>query len=234
MRAVGETRESSPEVLPLDSWAAYLAYHLSTFGSPEAASVGKVVDRISVRIGNILNTGGRLLVAGNGGSSSDANHIVGELVAAFAYERPALDVVSLCSNTTILTAWANDFGIDTVFSRQVQAHCRSGDALLLLSTSGESSNILRAAEVAQEIGGYVVGLTGAAENSLSVLCDDVVHAPTNFTPTVQEFHVLVYHFLCAAIERECLDKSESIPKSRYQDPRAQGACSLSASQDGHA
>ncbi len=197
---------------PLRSWNTYLAYHRSVLSSSSATVVGEILDRIASRVGAILNSGGRLLVAGNGGSASDASHIVGELVASFAYERRGIDAISLSANSTILTAWTNDHDSASVFARQVEAHMRASDALLLLSTSGESVNVLRAAEAGRSIGGYIVGFTGAGPNGLSGLCDETVCAGSSFTPVVQEFHVVAYHYLCAAIERACLSGQPVIPR----------------------
>ena len=207
--------EMASDVLPLRSWDSYLASHVASTTTPSFAELGPELDRIAGRLAGILTAGGRILVAGNGGSASDANHIVGELVAAFAYERPALDVISLCSNSTILTAWSNDFDVDTVFSRQVEAHLRPSDALILLSTSGESANIVQAAMSGIRQGGYVLGLTGGQASSLSQLCTDVIQAPSTFTPTVQECHVVVYHYLCAAIERAYVQSSGGELAARY-------------------
>lgn len=199
---------------PLRSWDAYLSLHQAVVGSAAAAAAGETLDRIASRVGAILSSGGRLIVAGNGGSASDANHIVGELVASFAYERRGIDAISLSTNATVLTAWTNDYDAASVFARQVEAHLREGDALLLLSTSGESPNILNAARTGRSKGGYIVGFTGVGPNGLTSLCDESVCASTSFTPAVQEFHVVAYHYLCAAIERACLDGQSLVP--RYQ------------------
>lgn len=200
---------------PLESWKAYLEYHLLVVGSAEAHAMGSTIDQIVKRITAKIVRGGRLIVAGNGGSASDANHIVGELVASFAYERRGIDAISLSANSTVLTAWANDYGETSIFSRQVEAHMRQTDVLLLLSTSGNSANIVEAAQVGKQIGGYVVGLTGQGPNELMEICDDVITASSNFTPTVQEFHVVVYHYLCSAIEFACLLDQE--PVARYTE-----------------
>lgn len=208
------TGAQKPSGDPLGSWDAYLSLHRAVVSSAEAGAAGETLDRIASRVGSIINAGGRLIVAGNGGSASDANHIVGELVASFAYERRGIDAISLSTNATVLTAWTNDYDAASVFARQVEAHLREGDALLLLSTSGESSNILNAAKAARTKGGYVVGFTGAGPNGLTSLCDDSVCASTSFTPAVQEFHAVAYHYLCAAIERACLEGQPLVP--RYQ------------------
>ena len=141
-----------------------------------------------------------MLVCGNGGSAADALHISGELVGRFLVERKALNVISLSANVAVMTAWANDYAYDTIFSRQVQAHGVSGGVLFCLSTSGNSKNVLKALQTAKQMGLSTIGLTGKGGGEMAKLCDVLIDAPSNSTPRVQEMHLIVYHYLCERIE----------------------------------
>lgn len=145
--------------------------------------------------------GGRLLVAGNGGSAAEAQHLTAELVGRFEGERRPLSALVLHGDTSTVTAVCNDYGHDEVFARQVQAHGRRGDVLLLLSTSGRSSNLLHAADRAHECGLQVWALTGAAPNPLSEKADRLVAVAGRSTSAIQEAHLVAIHALCAAAER---------------------------------
>jgi phosphoheptose isomerase len=147
-----------------------------------------------------LAGGARLLVAGNGGSAAEAQHLTAELVGRFRDERRPLSALALHAETSSVTAIVNDYGADEVFARQVEAHGRPGDTLLLLSTSGSSPNVLAAARRADAFGLRVWALTGPAPNKLADLADDAlcVNAPT--TTTVQEIHLMAVHLLCEAID----------------------------------
>jgi len=145
--------------------------------------------------------GGRLLVAGNGGSAAEAQHLTAELVGRFEGERRPLSALVLHGDTSTLTAVCNDYGHDEVFARQVQAHGRPGDVLLLLSTSGRSSNLLCAADRAHEGGLAVWALTGPAPNPLWHKADRTIEVAGRSTSAIQEAHLVVVHALCAAIER---------------------------------
>lgn len=147
-----------------------------------------------------LRAGAPILVCGNGGSAADALHIAGELVGRFRRERRALDVIALSANPAVLTAWANDYEYDTVFARQVEAHGRPGGALIALSTSGTSRNVVQAAEAAKRADMAVVALTGEGGGALGALADAALMAPTRDTPMVQQAHLCLYHLLCDEIE----------------------------------
>jgi D-sedoheptulose 7-phosphate isomerase len=151
------------------------------------------------RLGADLLAGRRLLVAGNGGSAAQAQHLTGELVGRYRTERPALSAIALLTDVSSLTAVANDYGWEDVFARQVRAHGRPGDVLLLLSTSGESANLLQAAASARSLGLSVWALTGPEPNSLAGASDETV-AVTGSTAVVQEAHLVAIHLLCAAVD----------------------------------
>lgn len=152
------------------------------------------------RLARRLEDDGRLLAVGNGGSAAEAQHLTAELVGRFESERRALSAICLHGDTSSLTAIANDYGAEEAFARQVRAHGRPGDVLVVLSTSGRSPNVLAAARAARECGLAVWGLTGAAPNPLADLCDDVIAVDAARTCTVQELHLVAIHVLCAAVD----------------------------------
>ena len=166
------------------------------------------------RLGAELLAGRRLLVAGNGGSAAQAQHLTGELVGRYRVERQALSAIPLLADAASLTAVANDYGWADVFARQVRAHGRAGDMLLLLSTSGESANLLEAACSARSLGLRVWALTGPAPNSLASAADDAI-AVSGSTAVVQEAHLVAIHLLCAAVDSAVLGTAS--------DPQREGA-----------
>ncbi len=151
-------------------------------------------------LGELLPAGGRLLVAGNGGSAAEAQHLTAELVGRYLDERQPLSALCLSAETSSLTAIVNDYGAEEVFARQVQAHGRHGDVLMLLSTSGRSPNVLRAADRARCCGLQVWAMTGRQPNPLAVLADEVLAVSADSTATVQEVHLVAVHAVCAAVD----------------------------------
>lgn len=147
-----------------------------------------------------LRAGGKILLAGNGGSAADAQHIAAELVSRFSYDRPGLAAVALTTDTSILTAVGNDYGFETLFSRQVKALGRHGDILVGYSTSGRSQNILNAFKAAREGGLVCVGLTGNRGGPMLELCDHILEVPSAETPKIQEGHLILGHTICGMIE----------------------------------
>jgi D-sedoheptulose 7-phosphate isomerase len=147
-----------------------------------------------------LQRGNRLLLAGNGGSAADAQHIAAELVGRFAFDRPGLPAIALTTDTSILTAVSNDYGYENVFARQVQALGSKGDVFIGYSTSGRSLNILRALEEARKREIICIGLTGTRGGPMRELCDHLLEVPTDTTAKVQVGHLIVGHALCGLIE----------------------------------
>ncbi len=143
-----------------------------------------------------------MLVCGNGGSASDAQHIAGELVGRFLKERRALNVIALTANPAVLTALANDYDYASVFARQVEAHARPGGVLLALSTSGNSANVVQAAEAARKSQMKVVAFTGEGGGKLAPLAHALLAVPSKHTPRIQECHLALYHYLCENVERK--------------------------------
>ena len=148
-----------------------------------------------------------LLFAGNGGSAADAQHIAGELVSRFLFDRPGLRAIALSTDTSILTSIGNDYGYDRVFARQIEALARPGDVFMGISTSGNSPNVLGALEAARAKGVITVGLTGKNGGKMLDLCDHVLRAPSDSTPRIQECHLATYHLLCALVEETIFGNS---------------------------
>ncbi len=155
-------------------------------------------------VSTALKAGRPVLVCGNGGSMADAQHIAGELTARFRLERPGLPVIALGTNLATLTAWSNDYDFATAFAREVEAYGADGGVLIGLSTSGNSKNVVAAAEKARAKGMSVIALTGAGGGRLAALADILMAAPATDTPRIQEIHIALYHFLCEQVEAACV------------------------------
>ena len=148
-----------------------------------------------------IKRGNKVLLAGNGGSAADAQHIAGELVSRFALDRPGLAALALTTDTSILTAIGNDYGYDKLFERQVQAHAQRGDIFIAYSTSGKSPNVLAALQEAGNRGVICVGMTGNCGGPMRDLCDHYLDVPSSDTPKIQEGHAVLGHILCGLVER---------------------------------
>jgi phosphoheptose isomerase len=159
-----------------------------------------VVESWGRRLAEILAGGGRLMAAGNGGSAAEAQHLTAELVGRFVDERRPLSALCLSAETSSLTAIVNDYGAEEIFARQVQAHGRPGDVLVLLSTSGRSPNLLRAAERARAADVHVWAMTGDRPNPLANRADEALAVRARTTAVVQEVHLAAVHALCAAVD----------------------------------
>ena len=159
------------------------------------------VEHVASMCVSALRAGNKILICGNGGSAADAQHMAAELVGRFVSDRRALPAVALTTDTSALTAIANDYGYDDVFSRQVAGLAQQGDVILGISTSGNSGSILAACDAGRSAGCHVVGLTGRDGGSLIEHCDAAVIAPAKETAHIQECHIIVIHLLCALIEQ---------------------------------
>ncbi len=164
----------------------------------ESPRLHRWADQLAAR----LPDGARLLAAGNGGSAAEAQHLTSELVGRFREDRRPFAAIALHADTSSLTAISNDYGYQEVFARQVTAHARPGDVLVLLSTSGRSPNMLAASRAARAAGAMSWALTGPGPNPLALACDDALCVPGG-TATVQEVHLVAVHLLCAAFEAAC-------------------------------
>jgi D-sedoheptulose 7-phosphate isomerase len=149
---------------------------------------------------NCIKNGNKILLAGNGGSAADAQHIAGEFVSRFLFDRPGLPAIALTTDTSIITSIGNDYGYDKVFSRQLQAIGRKGDVIIAYSTSGTSKNIINVLHEAANIGIMRIGMTGNCDSTMGDLCDYCVKVPSKSTPRIQEGHLILGHILCGLVE----------------------------------
>lgn len=148
-----------------------------------------------------MKTGNKVLLVGNGGSAADAQHIAGEFVSRFAFDRPGLPAIALTTDTSILTAIGNDYGYDRLFSRQIQAHAQKGDVLIAYSTSGKSPNVMAALNEARSRGVICIGMTGNRGGPMQELCDHYLDVPSSDTPKIQEGHAVLGHIICGLVEQ---------------------------------
>ncbi len=164
------------------------------------------IARITEAIIASYRKGGKLIVCGCGGSAADSQHIVAELVCKFKLDRPSIPALALTTNTSILTAWGNDIGFDTVFSRQIESMANPGDVVLGISTSGNSPIILNALDAARKRKALTIGFTGRKGGKLKDHADLVLHIPSDNTPRIQEGHITAGHIICELIERELSER----------------------------
>ena len=162
----------------------------------EAVNIEKAA---KVMIGS-LKSGGKLLIFGNGGSAADSQHMAAELVGRFKKERRPLGAIALTTNTSTLTAIANDYGYESVFSRQIEALGKSGDIAFGISTSGNSKNVIEALKKAKNMGLSTIGLTGRGGGKMKSECGILIAVPSGDTPRVQESHLVVCHIICELVE----------------------------------
>lgn len=149
-----------------------------------------------------LQKGHKIMFCGNGGSASDSQHLAAELVCKYKKERQALNAIALVTNTSVLTAAANDLAFDYIFERQVEALGKTGDVLFALTTSGKSINVIRAVERAKELGIRTIAMTGATGGSVKYKADISIQTPSEITNNIQEMHIAIGHLICDLIERK--------------------------------
>ena len=150
----------------------------------------------------------KVLLAGNGGSAADAQHIAAEFSGRFYFDRQPLPAEALHVNTSFLTAVANDYSYDEVYARMVKASGAEGDVFIGISTSGNSENIIRAIEIARQKGMYVIGFTGESGGKMKTCCDCLLNVPSNDTPRIQEAHITVAHIICEFVEKRLFSVSQ--------------------------
>lgn len=160
------------------------------------------VEQIARACCHALRAGNKVIFAGNGGSAADAQHLAGEFVSRFKFDRPGLAGLALTTDTSVLTAIGNDYGYECVFARQLNAVGVAGDVFIGISTSGRSPNILRALEESRRKGLVTVGLTGQPGGSMPPLCDYCIRVPSSETPKIQELHMVLGHIICGLVEQE--------------------------------
>lgn len=163
-------------------------------------SLVPAIENIAKRIAVTLQKGGKVFLMGNGGSAADAQHIAAELVGRFKAERRGLAAIALTTDTSILTSVGNDYGYNCIFSRQLEALCQPNDVVIGISTSGNSSNVLKGLEVAKEIGAYTIGWTGESGGKLAQVCDDCFCVPSANVARIQEAHIFIGHSICECVE----------------------------------
>jgi D-sedoheptulose 7-phosphate isomerase len=152
--------------------------------------------------------GGKVMICGNGGSAADSQHIAGELVGQFKKKRRGLAAIALTTDTSILTAWSNDYDFSTIFARQVEALANPDDILLGISTSGNSENMLKTFEKGKEIGMTNLSLAGRNGGKLKQISDYNINIYSNNNPRIQESHMLIYHIICELVEKELFNNSQ--------------------------
>lgn len=165
-----------------------------------AAEMGGAIEEAAMAIIDCYRRGGKLLIAGNGGSAADAQHLAAEFVGRFEMERRALPALALTTDTSILTALSNDYGFDGIFARQIEAHGRPGDVFIAISTSGESRNLLEAAAKARKLGIKVIAFSGRDGGKLSPAADIALTIPEQRTARIQECHITIGHIICSLVE----------------------------------
>ena len=181
-------------------FADNLAEHQRLFG--QLGALSGEVQRAGTLIAGALSAGGKLLVCGNGGSAADAQHLASELTGRFIKDRRPLAAIALTTDSSALTCIGNDYGFDDVFVRPLLGLGRAGDVLVAISTSGNSANVLRAAQAARDNGIHVVGLLGRDGGQLKALSDVAIVVPSPTTARIQEAHILVIHTLCGLVEQQ--------------------------------
>ena len=163
-------------------------------------NLGSDIERACKMMLQTLNDGCKVLLAGNGGSAADAQHIAAELSGRFVKERRAFPGIALTTDTSALTAIANDHGYDRVFARQVEAYAKPGDLFIAISTSGNSPSIISALKTAKEYGCRTLGLSGRDGGKMNGLCDLNIVIPSDITARIQEMHILIGHIMCKAVD----------------------------------
>ena len=164
-----------------------------------------IIKSISEAIINCYKNNNKLLIAGNGGSAADAQHIAGELVNTFYKKRKALSAIALTTDSSVITAQSNDYSYDYIFERQVEAHGKPGDIFMAITTSGNSKNLIYAAKKAKEIGLTTIGLLGKNGGEIRNFCEYQIIVPSNDTARIQEAHHVIYHTICEIVENAFLE-----------------------------
>jgi len=164
----------------------------------------EIINVIGMKLADVMRVGGKILLCGNGGSAADSQHLAAELVVRLRSKinRRALPAIALTVDPSIITAGGNDIGFENIFARGVEAYGNEGDALIGISTSGKSENVVRAVEQAKKQGVYTIGLLGAGGGKLAEMCDASLVVPSDITARIQEAHITVGHIWCEMIEEE--------------------------------
>ena len=175
------------------------------------------IEKTAEKIAECFKKGGKILIFGNGGSAADSQHIAGELVGRFKLERKALPAIALTTDTSILTAWSNDYDFSEVFERQVEALAKRVDILVGISTSGNSENVIRAFKKGKEMGTFNISMTGKDGGKLKPISDLNINSSSNSTPRIQECHILAYHIFCDLIENKMFGKNLGVENLKMEE-----------------
>lgn len=184
------------------SFAGEISTTLAALNSALTPAYAAHVEAASTRIAEALRAGRKILIMGNGGSAADAQHIAAELIGRYKVERRGLPAIALTTDSSILTAWSNDYSYETVFSRQVESLAQPGDIVWGISTSGNSGNVVKAFEAARQIGAITFGLLGRDGGKLAALSDIAVTVPLKETDQIQTAHLVTYHTICAYLDAQ--------------------------------
>ncbi|MGD0581538.1 MAG: D-sedoheptulose 7-phosphate isomerase [Bacteroidales bacterium] len=168
------------------------------------------IEQAAILCSDALRRGNKILLAGNGGSAADAQHIAAELVNRFGFDRPALAAVSLTTDSSVLTSISNDYGYNRIIARQVEAIGTRGDILIVISTSGSSENILEGISEAGKKGITTIGLTGRSGGRMKDSCDLMINVPSDETPRIQEAHIMIGHIICSIIETSLFGTNNTV------------------------
>lgn len=161
----------------------------------------EAIERAADIVTEAYRKGNKTLLAGNGGSAADAQHLAGEFVSRFYFDRPAIPSIALTTDSSILTAIGNDYGFERLFARQIQAQGCAGDVFIGISTSGNSPNIVETFKECKKLGIFTIGLTGTKPCAMDSLCDICIKIPSTCTPRIQESHIMVGHIICSIVEQ---------------------------------
>lgn len=172
----------------------------------ENGELMELVKEVALLCIETYKNGNKTLIAGNGGSAADAQHIAGEFVSRFYFDRPGIPSIALTTNTSIITAIGNDYGYDKLFARQIQANGSKGDMFIGISTSGNSKNVIEALKECKAKGIVSVGLTGENGGQMNDMCDFCIKVPSDITPRIQEVHILIGHIICSVVEEAIFGK----------------------------
>ncbi|WP_411728077.1 SIS domain-containing protein [Methyloglobulus sp.] len=182
----------------MKTFLSVLAQHQAVL--EQLVNINDDIEAGGVLLVDTIKQGGKILLCGNGGSAADCQHIAAEFVVRYEKKRQALAAIALTTDTSILTASANDFDFDSIFSRQVEALGNTNDCLIAISTSGRSGNVIAAVKAAQTKGMTVIGMTGSEDSELNKLATIAIKVPSNVTARIQEAHILIGHWWCAIVE----------------------------------
>jgi D-sedoheptulose 7-phosphate isomerase len=178
----------------------------------EKQAVLSEIEKAAAAVISAFRGNHKVLLAGNGGSAADAQHIAAEFINRFSFDRPGLPALALTTDTSIMTSISNDFSFDRIFARQLKTLGNNGDVFIGLSTSGSSTNVVEALKICKEKKIIAIGLTGISGGKMKDLCDILIKVPSNDTPRIQEVHILIAHIICSIVEEELFGQLNPLKK----------------------